>query len=352
MNRTGGSALSSQVKLTDQALIIEGKKIPVEHWQMSVTDVQLDPGNPRIQHAVRQINNNGNISQDDLRKLILDLPGVNELFKSIRDNGGLLEPIYVRPDGRIIEGNCRAACYLRLNEIHSKDDRWQTIYACLVPEISDREVAILQGYYHVAGKNKWLAYEKAGHLHTMYTKLGMDEKAIAESLGMRVSEVIRGLKTYEIMTEKLLPKLKSSGLDKKSGGLDKWSHVEEFLKNKDLEEYRAKPENVEEFVDLVANQHLKHGADVRKLGKIIKHKPAVKALRKHGVDNAMSVVGKVDPTADSASFRKLKDTTNLLKKLPKKDLQRLRDDEQTLVILKELYSTIKDVAKAAGVKLA
>jgi hypothetical protein len=68
----------------------------------------------------------------------------------------------------------------------------------------------------------------------MHTKLGMDEKAIAESLGMRVSEVIRGLKTYEIMTEKLLPKLKSSSLDKKSGGLDKWSYVEEFLKNKDL----------------------------------------------------------------------------------------------------------------------
>jgi hypothetical protein len=68
----------------------------------------------------------------------------------------------------------------------------------------------------------------------MHTKLGMDEKAIAESLGMRVSEVIRGLKTYEIMTEKLLPKLKSSSLDKKSGSLDKWSYVEEFLKNKDL----------------------------------------------------------------------------------------------------------------------
>jgi hypothetical protein len=177
----------------------------------------------------------------------------------------------------------------------------------------------------------------------MHTKLGMDEKSIAISLGMRVNDVIRALKSYEIMTEKLLPR---------GCGLDKWSFVEELQKRKDLEEYRSKPENVEDFADLVANQQLKHGADVRKLGKILKHQPAVKALRKHGVDKAMSVVGKVDPTADSASFRKLKDTTNLLKKLPNKDLQRLREDEQTRVILKELYSTLKDVAKAAGVKLA
>jgi hypothetical protein len=343
MNRTGRSALSSQDILKDQALTIEGKKIPVEYREMPVTDVRLDPENPRIQHAVRQINNNGNIDQDDLRKLILERPGVDELFKSIRDHGGLLEPIYVRTDGRIIEGNCRAACYLRLNGIDSKDKRWQTISAFLVPEISDREVAILQGHYHVVGKNKWLAYEKAGHLHTMHTKLGMDEKAIAESLGMRVSEVIRELNAYEIMTEKVLPR---------GGGLDKWSHVQELLKRKDLEEYRAQPANVEEFVDLVVNQQLKHGADVRKLGKIIKHKPAIKALRKHGVDNAMTVLGKFDPTADSLSFRKLNETTNLLKKLPNKDLQRLRNDEPTRVILKELYSALKDVAKAAGVKLA
>src|SRR5262245_53607332 len=98
MNRTGGSAFLSQVIVKDQVLIIEGEKIPVEYRQMSITDVRLDPDNPRIQHAVRQTNNNGNIGQNELRKLILERPGVDELFKSIRDNGGLLEPIYVRPD--------------------------------------------------------------------------------------------------------------------------------------------------------------------------------------------------------------------------------------------------------------
>jgi hypothetical protein len=335
-----------QAHLDGETLIIEGEEISVEHRKLPLEKVLLDPSNPRIQHAVKQIRGNGVISQEDLRKLILDRPGVPELFKSIRDNGGLLEPIYVRPDGRIIEGNCRAASYMKLHSINEKDKRWQTIRAVFVPEISDRQVAILQGQYHVAGKNKWLAYEKAGHLHNMKVKLGMDEKTIARTLGMHERDVIRDLKSYETMTEKVLPRVKGGS------GLEKWSFVQEFYKSKDLEEYRSKPANVDEFVSMVANKKLKRGADVRKLAKILKHPSAVKVLKKQDIDTAMSVVGKADPTADSRAFRKLKQTTTLLQRLPNHELQRLRNSEKSRVILQELFVAIKDVAKAAAVKLS
>src|SRR5437016_3616217 len=145
MSARGSSGPQGHAMLTGQTLIIEGEPIPVEHRKMPLKDVRLDPNNPRIQHAVKQKSKNGKISDEDLRKLILDQPGVSELFKSIRDNGGILEPIYVRPDGRIIEGNCRAASYLRLHGINKQDKRWQTIPAVFVPDISERQVAILQG---------------------------------------------------------------------------------------------------------------------------------------------------------------------------------------------------------------
>ena len=197
--------------LDGQALIIEGEKISVKYQEMTLEGVRLDPNNPRIQHAVKRKSNGRPMSQNELRDLILDFPGVSELFKSIRDNEGLLEPIYVRPDGRVIEGNCRAACYLKLDSIakRNKDDSWEKIPAVFVPKISERQVAVLQGHYHVAGKNKWLAYEKAGHLHAMHTKLKMDEKAIAKALGMREGEVRKNLQSYQVMTEKLLPKMKN-----------------------------------------------------------------------------------------------------------------------------------------------
>jgi hypothetical protein len=345
MSAAGPSGPHERAVLTDQMLIIEGESIRVEHRRMSLKDVKLDATNPRIRHAVKRVSQNGQISQDELLKLILDQPGVSELFKSIRDNGGILEPIYIRPDGRIIEGNCRAASYFKLNAIKKDDARWQTIPAVFVPSISDRQVAILQGQYHVAGKNKWFAYEKAGHLHYMHTNLKMDEKAIGQALGMRESDVIRDLKAYQVMTQKLLPKMPSGN------GLEKWSFVQELFKRKGLEEYRSKPENVDEFVSLVVDKKLKQGADVRRLEKILRHPSAVKTLKKQGVNDAMSVVGKADPTADSRTFQKLKEVTELLKHLQKKDMERLRE-EKPRKLLQELFAAIKEAAKATGVKLS
>jgi hypothetical protein len=342
---SGTDAADNRPQLVGSTLIVEGEEIPVEHRKVPVEDVHLDPGNPRIQHAVKRSGKSSAIGQEDLRNLILEFPGVPELFKSIRDNGGLLDPIYLRPDGRIIEGNCRAASIKKLHNIDKKNGKWQKIPAVIVPEITERQVAILQGQYHVAGKNKWQAYEKAGHLHTMNAKLGMDEKAIARALGVHERDVIRDLKTYETMTEKLLPNMTNGN------GLDKWSFVQEFYKNKELEEYRAKPANVDEFVTMVAKNKIKRGADVRKLAKILKHPRAIKALKKSDVDSAMSVVGKADPTADSRVFRTLKQATTLLQQLPRKEFERLRDTGKPQQILRDLFVAVTDAAKAAGIKL-
>src|ERR1700734_1353980 len=110
MSAKGSVNTSAHTTLTGDSLIIEGEAIPVHHERMPLKDVRLDPENPRIRHAVKQKSKNGQMGGDDLRKLILDQPGVSQLFISIRDNGGIFDPIYVRPDGSIIEGNCRAAC--------------------------------------------------------------------------------------------------------------------------------------------------------------------------------------------------------------------------------------------------
>lgn len=332
------------VLLTGHHLIIEGEEIPIEHRRMPLRDVILDPNNPRIQHVVKRVAQDGKIGQAELRKLILEQPGVDDLFKSIRDSGGILEPIYVRSDGRIIEGNCRAASYLKLHGIKNTDARWQTIPAVFVPSITERQVAVLQGRYHVKGRNKWRAYEKIGHMHHMFTNLQMDAKAIALALGVKEQAVVRDLKAYGVMTEKLLPMMNGSS------GLEKWSFVQELFKRKELEAYRAKPANIDEFVTMVVEKKLKRGADVRKLEKIIKHPTAHKALKKTGIDDAMAVVGKADPTADSKTFQKLKEATTILQHLENHEIERLKEDKPQQ-LLKELYTALRTAAKAAGVKL-
>jgi hypothetical protein len=345
MVRSGGSGASA-AGVSLGHISIEGEAIVVERRDFRIDEIVLDPDNPRIQHAVRQKRNGGPpLSQGDLRDLILEQPGVSDLFKTIRDNGGLIEPIHIRPDGRIIEGNCRAASTMRLHGTNKADARWSSIPVYLVPKITDRQVAVLQGQFHVAGKNKWRAYEKAGHLHTMHTDLKMSVAAIARALGLQERVVTRLLAAYKTMREKVLPQIKSGR------GLDRWSHVEEFYKNKDLEEYRKTESNIDEFVSLVVDRTVKHGAQVRDLPKILKHAGATKALKKKGFKAAVAVVGKADPTADSVAFRKIKELTELLRELQTTELQRIRDERKPQQLIRALSIAIENVAKTAGFEL-
>ena len=346
MSRKAASGSGTEQGRATGYISIEGAAVAVERRDLSIEDIVLDPDNPRIRHAVRQKTNGGGaLTQAQLRDLILEQPGVSDTFKSIRDNGGLIEPIHVRPDGRVIEGNCRAASTMRLHEANKTDARWLHVPVYLVPKITDRQVAVLQGQFHVVGKNKWRAYEKAGHVHTMHTDLKMGVPAIAKALGIQERVITRLLAAYETMREQVLPKLKGGR------GLDRWSHVEEFYKNKDLEEYRQNERNVAEFVSLVVDGKIKHGAQVRDLPKILKHERATKVLKKSGFKEAVAIVGKSDPTADSVVFRKVKDLTEALRSLASTELQRVRQERKPQQLLRELSTAINNVAKTAGFEL-
>jgi hypothetical protein len=327
-------------------LIIEAVAVPVEFKNLPIRELALDPDNPRIHHAVKQKFKGGRVKQDDLLALIYEQPGVPELYATIRDNGGLQEPIFVRPDGRVIEGNCRAVSYLKLNKAKPNEEAWKTIPAFVVPRITERQVAIFQGSQHVAGKITWRAYEKVGHLHTMHTRLGMTPADIARTIGLRENSVKQDLQAYAAMTEKLLPKM-TTGND-----LQKWSYVQEFYKCRNLAEYRAKSENVDEFISMVAEGRFKKGEEVRKLGQVLKVPTALRVLKKKGITEALTEVAKVDPTVNSSIMKKLKNATSLLKKVPAKELQLLMNEESSRKIFSELADAIREAARTAKVKLS
>src|SRR3954462_3822606 len=83
-----------------QTLTIEGQTIDAEFRFLPLGKVELDLSNPRIQYLLKQNTKKGQLTQEELAQLIRDnIPGAPGLFASIRDNGGLLEPILARPDG-------------------------------------------------------------------------------------------------------------------------------------------------------------------------------------------------------------------------------------------------------------
>lgn len=328
-----------------QKVTIEGEEISVTYEELPIDRILLDSDNPRIREELRKLGKAGPFDQDQLREVTLQISGVSELQKTIRENKGLQEPIYVLADGTVLEGNCRTAIFKLLKDAKSNESCWKTIPALTLPSsVTPRQIAILRARYHVAGKIKWRTYAQAEELHKMNNDLGMQPGEIATALGLGEKEVILNLQTYEMMTKEVLPQITNGD------GREKFSHILEFHKNLKLKEFRAKPEAAKIVAGLVASDKIK-GAEIRELYKIVENPEAMKLLKKEGFKPAITHVGASDPTADSQIFRKLKATTKMLNAVKRPDLERIRSGTAEKEILEELFNTLKTVAETAGLKL-
>lgn len=341
-----------------QSITIDDEKIPVIADEMLILDVKLDANNPRIREDLKK--RGGKLpppTSEDLQKIILELSGVNDLLKSIRDNKGLHDPIYVRHNGVVAEGNCRTAIYLKLHNANKKDPTWQKIPVLKLPaNVTERQIAILQGHLHVSGKITWRKHEQAGHLYTMKHTYHMTPATIAKALGMREKEVDRVIASYELNLEIIqeIGKADKKGGGKKAASVDgrkKFSTIDELFKVRSMEEWRAKPANVSTFKTLVVEGKIKRGADVRKLSKIVNDPKAFDILKKDGFDKALHVVGKKDPTADAPIFKKIRDTAAALNAVKAPIITRLRNEVSAQKIVKELFDAVKQFAETAGVPL-
>jgi hypothetical protein len=322
------------------SLSIQGRQVRQERRRFSTKQIRLDPENPRIQHLVRQKFKNTVPTQAQLRALIMEQPHVNELFKSIRDNKGLWERVLIRADGRLIEGNCRAACYMTLAETFKTVEEWQSIPADVLPDVTAVEIAILQGHHHVGGKNRWPTYEKAGHVHHMHNKLGVSVKNIASVMRMKEAQVQDVLKSYVLMTDHILPHMPK-------GGLKKWSYALEYYKDKSLQPLVSG----KEFAAMVVEGKFAKGADVRKLSDVLSNAVASKALKSKDFKHALTIVGKKDPTIDSTTFKRIAEMTQLLQSMAGEDLTRLKSEAKAQNLLRQLSKAVRQVAKATAVEL-
>src|SRR5207249_11553370 len=94
---------------------------------------------------------------------------VRDLYRQVLINQGLVERIIVRQDGTIVEGNCRTVVYRKLQHNQPSERRWHRIPARVLPsDIGERDVAILLGEMHVAGKDNWSTCEKAGYVYSVH----------------------------------------------------------------------------------------------------------------------------------------------------------------------------------------
>lgn len=316
------SSLRPGPALVDE-IVLAGAKVQVLGRELGLDDIQLDPTNPRLANTLAAADLAPNKVQQRMAELLWGDRDVQTLFRSVKDNGGLIERIIVRSNGVVAEGNCRIVVYRKLADHFPDDPRWKRIPARVLPEeITERQVAVLLGELHVGGKNEWSPFEKAGHIHKLYHQFGLTQDEIAKLLRTSKTLINHNIHAFEAMKNHYM--LAFPG----AGAVRKFSHFLELYKKPELREWvKDDPEALTYFVDWVGTEKIEKGADVRELVDFVSSRRALAALKSQGRDAAMKILQEARPELTSPLFQTMIEMTEALDEARLEDIQRVRKDK-------------------------
>lgn len=271
-------------------LMIGKREYEVKDCELNQTELSFYVDNPRVYSVLRSFDG-GAPSQEEIEKHMTSLDHVKQLKLSIKENGGLIDPLIVRDgDFAVLEGNSRLAAYRLL--VKTDPVKWGKVRCKVLPrDIDDSAIFTLLGQYHIVGRKDWNPYEQAGYLYRRKRDTKIPVEDIAKELGIAKGVAQSYIKVFEYM-------LKVGDVNQ-----DRWSYYEEFLKNGNIQKEVAKdPEFEEKIVTQIKSGEIVAAADVRKIGKIAKSKTkkAKKVFQqyKEGKKDLYSAFSELDESGD------------------------------------------------------
>ncbi len=338
----------SRAPLIVDEITLDGKKIQVRTVDLPIADVRLDPRNPRIANTVQIEPQVAAKREKFIEDLLWEDTPVRELYRQVRANKGLIERIIVRADGTVAEGNCRTVVYRKLNEKFPEESAWKMIPARVLPDdIGDRAVSVLLGEMHVAGKNSWSAFEKAGHIYQMHKDFGLTQDEIAQRLRMSKSKVNQLIRSFDAMVNEYLTKFPGPA------SIRKFSYFVELFKKPALRTWVAEEDHaIEKFSQWVGESRLSKGTQVRDLPAILDNTDALRALEKKGYENARKILEEQNPALKSPLFRRMQEMTDALTtaQLGEIQLARTGGNPEARAIVRGLRDEVKRFADFCGLK--
>src|ERR1700722_6996463 len=112
---------------------IQGSPVELTLIETDPNAVRLDPSNPRIGFSMRQLPE-ADRNEGACALLLTSQEETEALRRPIIASDGVQEPIYVRPDGRVAEGNRRVVALRAAKEEFPEDARFAKMPAWLIPE--------------------------------------------------------------------------------------------------------------------------------------------------------------------------------------------------------------------------
>lgn len=332
-------------------LTISGSDFEVLHERVSIQEIRLDPENPRIRFQIKYGSKKKPSTEAELLAIVRSQPGYDDLQKQIRKLGGIYDPLIVRHDGTVAEGNTRLAAVKFLHETNKSDKRWKTVPITRLPiDIPEKTVEMLMANFHIAGKTVWRPAAQADQIYRLIKERHFSLQQVADETRMTAKKVDQYLQAYEYLVHEVLPEAAKGGkVDKQEILETKFSHALEFIAGKKLKSVRENLKVRKSVTKLIAHDKIK-GMEVRLLPSLLENKEAAAALVKGGFKPANDVLKKADPTADSKIVKAMRDMTDRLKSMSLLELELFQKNLKARTVLEELASSIGDVVMSVSPK--
>src|SRR5207244_8429651 len=112
---------------------IQGNKVELELVEIDPKNVLLDPTNPRVGFSMCQL---GDLDAGDAActLLLTSQEDTESLKRSIIISGGVQEPIYLRHDRSVAEGNRRVVALRAAKEEHPDNPAFSAMPAWIIPD--------------------------------------------------------------------------------------------------------------------------------------------------------------------------------------------------------------------------
>jgi len=312
-----------------------------------VEKLVLDPTNPRLGYLLRQYKKGAPTTDKELHKMLWDIDQVKALYQSIYQNGGLIQDPVVRPNGTVVEGNCRTVALRQIRKKYPEDSRFENLYVQVLPrDVTDEQLSLLLGELHIAGKIQWRAFDQAEYVWKMNKLYGKTYDFLATHLRWSRATLSQKILAYE-ETNAYLERFGDPQ------GINRFSHFEEFMKKKVLRDRREQdPEFMRRFGKWVFEGRLPDSKDVRILPGVLENEEALAKLESDGIRAARLVLEQANPSMASNLYSTVDQACAELETISLQEITALQNgDNARLEKMRRLATALKRIEEIAAVDL-
>lgn len=322
---------------------IQGHPVELMLVEVDPHEVKLDPSNPRVSFSMRQLDANQQ-NEEACSLLLTSQEDTEGLRRSIIRSNGVQEPIYVRADGRVAEGNRRVVATRAIKEEFPDDTRFSKLPAWIIPAATPEHVIQdLLNEIHLGSVRGWAPYEKALQMRGLIDG-GLIEDEVAERYRMTAREVRQQLAAVELMDQLYFP-ITTDPTDPEHK--TKFSYFLEFQKNGRIQMHIEQMSDLpERFARWVRDQRVDTGARVRRLPRILDSAEATRLLDVIGFEAADEYLAKQHPE-EHELYAVMERARSRLQAMTVTELVELGESEGRQKILRALQDELERITQAA-----